>query len=859
MKKNASLLDNQQSWYDTASLSRTGHYARQSRRKKLTNVEEFVESLPGFKHVRVSNQKPQTRFRYRGQDIIALTWVTTKAFNGHERANYLQLDCSFRCTKPFAYCAPQSIISNEGFPLGFILTPEEAYHTYQWFFEDLVFCAPEGFVIEAKSVLCDEGSALQRFCRLKRFCRRRYRCHRHLIEKFGASIIIGMLVARILRIQSLDIFKRLFQDFHDYADALRAKEQISEKSYKKFKEFLGNDADVFMDGIWHRLAEGIARCSNHAERFHGIVNGMIRRVHRFLRRLTALKDAIIARQMAFSNKQQCRRQMRSVLNGLRSRGEQQTVVCDRPDCTNFTNMMRSRFQLPSFPCEHTVRAWNEDAVPDLEAITESVPKMELQVTELDPDQLDGFKRGFLTAQARKARSKKRRKRTNMKTGEDEYRNEILFEQHDKADEIPKYEFVREIIQGVISIRNRKGAKLPAIDIFHRSHDIIEHFKSVFQAFQASQEARSQPECVDREKEMREWLSSYAADWWVWAANGGVPPSGHPDEKWTPPTDDAPASSQTTSSGQSRHHQTNHDSDQPREEETTVGYIGLENFAHNCYFNAPVLCLFHLRPFHDLFKGLTRPASESFAAVYWELQRQMDNRNVKRSFLEKALNRLRPPSTKDKHPACALETIELLLPQLSAEIKDSEQNSPIAGLFSSSIRYRRQCWFCAADKLEEVQSLHWRIAFPPNCGDSVQLVDCLAHFFEMKDINAFCPGCQGQDMNESKFLVVTPDVLIILLDRRGDGKIQRINTLVNFPDELDISPWRRDSHIQGPVKYHLHSVIQHQDSRAHFIAHVRINDTWFGFDDTQVNAEDAETVHEIEASILFYTNSELPNM
>jgi hypothetical protein len=534
----------------------------------------------------------------------------------------------------------------------------------------LAFCAPADIEITAKSVLCDEGGGLKKFCRKRRFCIRRYRCHRHLIEKFGGAIILVMLVARILRIQDEEVFKKLYRRFHDQADALLAKKAISQKSYKKFKLLLGEKPGDFVDGIWERILDAIARCSNHAERFHGIVNAIVKKVKRFVLRLERLHQAIIDRQEAMTPDKD-RRQLHTTLTELRKCAAPQTNDCKNSKCAAYRRVMASRFRLDSFPCEHMIEAWNQQ-IPPLPPIEECEPRISFKLSELDPAKLKGFGKDFLSKDQRLYRSRRQRKSTNIATGEDESRAMDPSEQPDKAVEIPKYQFLREIIKGVIKIRNRKGSNLPRVDPFHRSHDIIDHFKRAF----AERDQEGWSEGEDGEREQQKWLCSYEADWWAWAAYGGDPPSGHPDEKWSPKaTDDAddhpialgvlekvisPQSAQIGSSSAADADIGAEERSMPRQ--NAILPIGLTNFGSTCYFNAPIQCLVHLDALHSFFDvwqpGPQAPILMPAALAYRELQAAMDRGCVEDSLPSAAKHTL--TSQIHPHPKFGADAVELIL-------------------------------------------------------------------------------------------------------------------------------------------------------------------------------------------------------
>lgn len=211
-----------------------------------------------------------------------------------------------------------------------------------------------------------------------------------------------------------------------------------------------------------------------------------------------------------------------MLRNLRKCGAEQTDECNLPDCEDSTAVMMARFGLTSFPCEHTVNSWH-GPVPDLPAIAAHTPahSQSVHVTSLNPDKLKGFGKGFLTSLAIKERLKKKRKKTRIETGDDECRRLLGWEAPDKATEIPEYAFLRDVIDGMRQLRNRKGSRLPRLDVYHRAHDVMEDFAA---------KCAHDNWGTKNDVEKMEFRSDFAAAWWEWAANGGEVPSGHPDEK-----------------------------------------------------------------------------------------------------------------------------------------------------------------------------------------------------------------------------------------------------------------------------------------------------------------------------------------
>jgi hypothetical protein len=123
-------------------------------KRHLRDIADFIDNrLAKTCYVKFSltplnpeTRKPKTKFQYRGQDIGCLLWIPKWPISVFEQATYLQLDCSFRATKPFAYCVMQAMI--------FILTPRESKDTYETFLTELWELKPGMSLL---SVLSDKG------------------------------------------------------------------------------------------------------------------------------------------------------------------------------------------------------------------------------------------------------------------------------------------------------------------------------------------------------------------------------------------------------------------------------------------------------------------------------------------------------------------------------------------------------------------------------------------------------------------------------------------------------------------------------------------------------------------------------
>jgi hypothetical protein len=508
-------------WLDARAFSKSAHRCRQQLLRHVKNLDDFIDNkLAKEGYVKVvkaplardkdgKEMLPKKKYVYHGHNISALIWIPKWAITAYERANYIQLDCSFRGTKPFAYCVPQAMIHNEAVPLGFIMTPRECALTYTMIMEELWDFKPEE--LAPKPVLSDQGGGLCKFCTDHEIPQ--FFCHRHLIELFGAASTAGMLAARVLRIQKKKNFEKVRDQFIEDAKALHAKEQMSKHALDQFTTWLRN----FRDGLWERDGAGIARCSNHAERFHGIVNQAIRRAGKraLTERLDILRQVIDDRRSKYQSG--WRDQMNRTCAALRDMKLEQRDECNDAECVEYRRMMRVRYGVDYFPCPHTVgqytpirpdfpsidNAENERLVWDRAGgVTHEVDLLTLNLTAEENAQLTPKNSGTPPPKA-------------VIRWDDEIDTTCVADcVAEPEPDDPDALVARDIVVGVFELRFRER-DLPRIDRINASHQILAHFEAAYA--QATTERHLNARRNARAK--RKWLAEYSVRWWHWAKTG----------------------------------------------------------------------------------------------------------------------------------------------------------------------------------------------------------------------------------------------------------------------------------------------------------------------------------------------------
>jgi hypothetical protein len=504
-----------QTWIVSSCFSKTWIRTLGRQDKATDRLEAFVGTLITCGWVRIRTTETSERaVQYNGKDVLSLTWIPWWAYQVHQSCDYLQLDASFRCSRPYAYTAPEGLHSNEAVPLGFTFAPSESHFLYEAFFADLKFFLGNPR-LTPKAVLCDGGLALAQFC--LEALRKRFACHRHLIEAWCASYATGGFVARALRVERPELFDRIRQPIIAEARELLRADVITEKLFLSFQNFLlGTDTGgVWSHGIWDRIDDAIARCTQHAERFHGIVNQHLVKGMTFLQRLQILFEMICARFDDYNDVDgHPRRQLFETIKKMKEAKWPQVPVCVCPDCVQHCRIMNGRFKIKDFPCGHTVEAWKPTNLPPL-------PKF-IRPSGLPPFRVDvlpvtakacGYKANWLSASAKRP--------ARPKVWDDEFKptapkfGDFLSTQ--------EYEIVIGILRTMSSLWRRNPTN-PKLDKKLWAMKMIDYLRDEFLK-QARGPFRDWLQRHSDDDYTIQWIAGYSTRFAMWAAGDGDLPSG----------------------------------------------------------------------------------------------------------------------------------------------------------------------------------------------------------------------------------------------------------------------------------------------------------------------------------------------
>jgi hypothetical protein len=167
-------------------------------------------------------------------EIIKLTYITKYAVEISHRAQYFQLDTSFKAIFPYVYSIPLGIIQNDSFPLGLQLSISETTDHYSTFFRELSKLIEQPNFFEEKAFLSDMGTALKKFC--KDFKIKHFYCYRHILERLGSKTFLALIVRKLLFTSSPMEFEIHYNQALDDLEHLNRMNKLTENQIKFIKK-----------------------------------------------------------------------------------------------------------------------------------------------------------------------------------------------------------------------------------------------------------------------------------------------------------------------------------------------------------------------------------------------------------------------------------------------------------------------------------------------------------------------------------------------------------------------------------------------------------------------------------------------
>ena len=165
----------------------------------------------------------------------------------------------------------------------------------------------------------------------------------------------------------------------------------------------------------------------------------------------------------------------------------------------------------------------------------------------------------------------------------------------------------------------------------------------------------------------------------------------------------------------------------------------------------------------------------------------------------------------------------------------------------------------------------RMPAAQSAADGVSLKQCINKFTEREVLGEndmyYCSACKEHKQAEKKFdLWSAPECLIVHFKRFSQhrygnsdfGRLERLDTAVEFPTELDMAPWLLSPDASGTV-YDLYGVSNHMGGMGggHYTAFCKTGDgsvadrEWYKFDDSRTSVSSPSEISGKAAYVLFY--------
>ena len=245
--------------------------------KKFDSIENILSYCPGF--IKLCYQKLND-----GQTIVKTISIIFPWWKMIHDFQYIELDASFKAVKPLVFCIGQGIINNESYPFSITIAPTESTLLYDMIFEHITEISPENINWSEKPILSDMGLALKSVCEKWRLTQ--FLCHRHIIEHFGSSGILGILCCRLLKCYSFEKYDQIRIEIGYLLDAYieekKKQNNFDHECQRKVEDLRimldGENGDpnsnyfIFKWALWIRKDYSVGRCSNHNESLHGVIN-----------------------------------------------------------------------------------------------------------------------------------------------------------------------------------------------------------------------------------------------------------------------------------------------------------------------------------------------------------------------------------------------------------------------------------------------------------------------------------------------------------------------------------------------------------------------------------------------------------
>ena len=248
----------------------------------------------------------------------------------------------------------------------------------------------DNFVTEV-FLLADEGAAIAKACNDLGF-EFLFKCYRHLIEKFGSSSVLGILVRKLLFFKDQELFEKYWNDYKNSIIDILQKSSIHH--IKKFEEIFGcsfdpktetlTEPNFNFQSIWRRMEDGISTCSNHSESCHSVLNRQTKSLKNFHKKFKTLLEFLVNRELNALKRPNLKNALKKFNDFFEKFSS--TANIDEMDCSScqknsFIQYTKSLFR--DFPCFHELSEFKFNEFPPFQLIPTENPFNQAEIIEND--------------------------------------------------------------------------------------------------------------------------------------------------------------------------------------------------------------------------------------------------------------------------------------------------------------------------------------------------------------------------------------------------------------------------------------------------------------------------------------------
>jgi len=265
----------------------------------IPSLKEQLDYSPGFVYIGTQNEIQEYKdyqFQLEGipndKSFCSFTYIVPEAISILQMAKnvrdalkhqyiHMQIDCSFKCTRPYVFSVPRVEMCHASIPLGVIVTPTEKGKTFDLFFQHLEDVIKKyndkntdnqlDFDFKRDVLfLSDQGSAEESFYQQNNLQHCWYT--RHLAGSTGAFTPLTQIETEIFMIKSIEeweqershFFSALQQILISYLQMPRTKKE--EKQMNKIKKFAA-DIGLSSDLLNNNMPDQYQNLNNESIRY----------------------------------------------------------------------------------------------------------------------------------------------------------------------------------------------------------------------------------------------------------------------------------------------------------------------------------------------------------------------------------------------------------------------------------------------------------------------------------------------------------------------------------------------------------------------------------------------------------------